>query len=163
VRRWRGPACFQALGYEVVAFGKVSHYGHVQAYGFDHAAYFNYHQDVCVDKAVEWLAARKSGKPPCLLVGTNFPHVPWPDFPAAAQLDHWKSPDSRRVRECDSDAPPAAKLPDTSLDRQPNAGPFIADTKLPQGGMLTNALWRESRGLERIELHWKVEHEPTST
>jgi N-sulfoglucosamine sulfohydrolase len=76
IKKW--PAYFQALGYEVVAFGKVSHYGHVQAYGFDHAAFFNYHQDVCVDKAVEWLAARKSEKPLCLLVGTNFPHVPWP-------------------------------------------------------------------------------------
>jgi uncharacterized sulfatase len=76
IKKW--PAYFQALGYEVVAFGKVSHYAHVQTYGFDHAAFFNYHQDVCVDKAVEWLAARKSDKPLCLLVGTNFPHVPWP-------------------------------------------------------------------------------------
>lgn len=76
IKKW--PAYFQALGYEVVAIGKVSHYGHVQTYGFDYAAYFNYHQDVCVDKAVEWLAARKSDKPLCLLVGTNFPHVPWP-------------------------------------------------------------------------------------
>ena len=33
---------------------------------------------MCVGKAVEWLAARKSDKPLCLLVGTNWPHVPWP-------------------------------------------------------------------------------------
>ena len=76
IKKW--PAWFQALGYEVVAIGKVSHYGHVTTYGFDYAAFYNYHQDVCVEKAVEWLAARKSGKPLCLLVGTNFPHVPWP-------------------------------------------------------------------------------------
>jgi uncharacterized sulfatase len=76
VGKW--PACFQALGYEVVAFGKVAHYAQVTAYGFDHAAFYRYHEDVCVDKAVEWLAARKSDKPLCLMVGTNFPHVPWP-------------------------------------------------------------------------------------
>ena len=78
VKKW--PAYFQALGYEVVAIGKVAHYAQVTTYGFDHAAFYNYHQDVCVDKAVEWLAARKSpaARPLCLIVGTNFPHVPWP-------------------------------------------------------------------------------------
>ena len=77
VKKW--PAYFQALGYEVVAIGKVAHYGQVTTYGFDYAAYFNYHQDVCIEKAVEWLAARKSDRPLCLLVGTNWPHVPWPN------------------------------------------------------------------------------------
>lgn len=76
IKKW--PAYFQALGYEVVAIGKVAHYAQVTTYGFDYAAYYNYHQDVCVQKAVEWLAARKSDKPLCLLVGTNWPHVPWP-------------------------------------------------------------------------------------
>src|SRR6185437_16065385 len=75
IKKW--PAYFQALGYEVVAIGKVSHYGHVTTYGFDYAGYYNYHQDICIQKAVEWLAARKSTKPLCVLVGTNFPHVPW--------------------------------------------------------------------------------------
>ena len=76
LKKW--PAYFQSLGYEVVAFGKVAHYAQVQTYGFDQAAYFNYHQDLCIEKAVEWLAARKSEKPLCFMVGTNFPHVPWP-------------------------------------------------------------------------------------
>jgi len=76
IKKW--PEYFHALGYEVVAIGKVSHYGHVTTYGFDFAGFYNYHQDVCVEKAVEWLAARKSDKPLCLMVGTNFPHVPWP-------------------------------------------------------------------------------------
>jgi uncharacterized sulfatase len=77
IKKW--PAYFQALGYEVVAIGKVAHYAQVTTYGFDYAAYYKYHQDVCVDKAVEWLAARKAtDKPLCLIVGTNFPHVPWP-------------------------------------------------------------------------------------
>lgn len=76
IRKW--PSYFQDLGYQVVAIGKVSHYAQVTTYGFDYAGFFNYHQDVCIDKAVEWLAQRKSRKPLCLLVGTNWPHVPWP-------------------------------------------------------------------------------------
>lgn len=72
------PAYFRALGYTVAAIGKVSHYGHVKDLGFDHASHFNYHQDDCIDAAVKWLASRKSDDPVCLLVGTNWPHVPWP-------------------------------------------------------------------------------------
>jgi uncharacterized sulfatase len=80
VKTW--PAYFQALGYEAVAFGKVAHYAQVTGYGFDHASHFKYHEDDCVEAAVKWLAARKPGKPLCLLVGTNWPHVPWPKEPA---------------------------------------------------------------------------------
>jgi uncharacterized sulfatase len=76
VRLW--PAYFQQLGYEVAAVGKVAHYAQVTGYGFDHASHFKYHEDDCVEAAVKWLAARKPGKPLCLLVGTNWPHVPWP-------------------------------------------------------------------------------------
>ncbi len=76
IKKW--PAYFRDLGYEIVAIGKVAHYAQVQEYGFDHASHFNYHQDDCVQAAVQWLAGRKPGKPLCLLVGTNWPHVPWP-------------------------------------------------------------------------------------
>jgi N-sulfoglucosamine sulfohydrolase len=76
VKKW--PAYFRDLGYEVVAFGKVAHYAQVTEYGFDHASHFKYHEDDCVEAAVKWLAARKSDRPLCLLVGTNWPHVPWP-------------------------------------------------------------------------------------
>lgn len=76
IKKW--PSYFHALGYEVVAIGKVAHYAQVQQYGFDYVADFNYHQDVCIDDAVKWLSERKSDKPLCLMVGTNFPHVPWP-------------------------------------------------------------------------------------
>ncbi|HVK14915.1 MAG TPA: sulfatase [Gemmataceae bacterium] len=76
VRLW--PAYFKDLGYEVVAIGKVAHYAQVRDYGFDHASHFTYHEDDCVEAAVKWLAARKSDKPLCLFVGTNWPHVPWP-------------------------------------------------------------------------------------
>ena len=80
-KRW--PAYFKELGYEVAAVGKVAHYVQVKEYGFDHASHFNYHEDSCVQAAADWVARRKadparSGKPLCLLVGTNWPHVPWP-------------------------------------------------------------------------------------
>src|SRR5947208_6378516 len=76
VKKW--PAYFKELGYEVVAIGKVAHYAQVTDYGFDHVSHFTYHADECVNEAVQWLAGRKSDKPLCLLVGTNWPHVPWP-------------------------------------------------------------------------------------
>lgn len=76
VKLW--PAYFRELGYEVVAIGKVGHYAHVTGYGFDHVSHYKYHQDDCIAAAVAWLAARRSSKPLCLLVGTNWPHVPWP-------------------------------------------------------------------------------------
>lgn len=77
-KRW--PAWFQELGYEVVAIGKVAHYATVRQYGFDHVSHFNYHQDDCIEAAIEWLHQRENtNKPLCLLVGTNWPHVPWPE------------------------------------------------------------------------------------
>ncbi|MFM8930546.1 MAG: sulfatase [Gemmataceae bacterium] len=83
VRKW--PAHFRELGYEVVAFGKVAHYAQVTGYGFDQATHFKYHEDTCIDAAVAWLGQRKAqttpekpAKPLCLVVGTNWPHVPWP-------------------------------------------------------------------------------------
>ncbi len=76
LKKW--PAWFQELGYEVVAIGKVAHYGTVRQYGFDYVSHFNYHQDDCIDAAIAWLEQRTSRKPLCLLVGSNWPHVPWP-------------------------------------------------------------------------------------
>ena len=76
IKKW--PAYFQELGYEVAAVGKVAHYAQVKEYGFDHASHFTYHDDECVEAAVAWLAGRTPTKPLCLFVGTNWPHVPWP-------------------------------------------------------------------------------------
>lgn len=76
VKKW--PAYFQELGYEVVAFGKVAHYEQVTEYGFDLYSHHTFHDDKCIAAAVEWLENRKSDKPLCLMVGTNWPHVPWP-------------------------------------------------------------------------------------
>ena len=72
------PAYLQDAGYEVVSFGKVGHYRQTTEYGFDLAKHFNYHEDIAIDEAIEWLHNRKSDKPLCLFVGTNWPHVPWP-------------------------------------------------------------------------------------
>ncbi len=73
------PAYLQELGYEVVSFGKVGHYRQTAAYGFDLARHFGYHEDVAIPKALEWLRERESDQPLCLFVGTNWPHVPWPE------------------------------------------------------------------------------------
>ena len=83
VRKW--PAYFRDLGYDTAAIGKTAHYVQAREYGFDHASHFNYHEDDCVEAAVRWLAERARAaapgpgrKPLCLIVGTNWPHVPWP-------------------------------------------------------------------------------------
>lgn len=75
------PAYFQELGYEVVAFGKVSHYKHTSDYGFDYFAHDMFHDHQGIPAAVEFLEKRErgAGKPLCILVGSNWPHVPWPE------------------------------------------------------------------------------------
>lgn len=75
------PAYLQDCGYEVVAFGKVSHYGHTREYGFDHFAHDTFHDHKAIPAALRWLRERKSVRPLCLLVGSNWPHVPWPEDP----------------------------------------------------------------------------------
>src|SRR5436190_15855185 len=64
------PAYLKELGYEVVAFGKISHYQHTGDYGFDFFAHDKFHEDIAVAAALKWLRARKSMKPLCLFVGT---------------------------------------------------------------------------------------------
>lgn len=76
LKKW--PAHFRDLGYEVAAIGKTAHYAQVKDYGFDHFSHFKYHEDDCITAAVDWLNKRESDKPLCLIVGTNWPHVPWP-------------------------------------------------------------------------------------
>src|SRR5687768_7570865 len=73
------PAYLKELGYEVVAFGKVSHYQHTGDYGFDHFAHDKYHEDVAIPNGIKWLRERKAEKPLCIFFGTNWPHVPWPN------------------------------------------------------------------------------------
>ena len=72
------PAYLQEQGYEVASFGKVAHYNHGSYYGFDHVAGEGGGNYTGITLAAEWLKQRKSDKPLCLMVGTNWPHVPWP-------------------------------------------------------------------------------------
>jgi N-sulfoglucosamine sulfohydrolase len=117
-KRW--PAWFQGLGYEVAAIGKVAHYATVQQYGFDHVSHFGYHEDSCIDAAVKWLENRSSHKPLCLLVGTNWPHVPWPEN-ANAQSTAQRLPqtlvDTPQTREWWARYAEAVKLADRDLGR----------------------------------------------
>ncbi len=99
------PAYLQELGYEVVSFGKVGHYRQTAEYGFDIAKHFGYHDDVAVDEAIKWLRNRGSDKPLCLFVGTNWPHVPWPEDVSGIDPDklvvppnHVDTPTSRQWR-----------------------------------------------------------------
>ncbi len=73
------PSYLQELGYEVVSFGKVGHYAQTPEYDFDLARRYGYHEDIAIPEAIEWLRNRKSEKPLCLFVGSNWPHVPWPE------------------------------------------------------------------------------------
>jgi N-sulfoglucosamine sulfohydrolase len=73
------PAYLKELGYEVVAFGKVSHYKYTADYGFDSFALDGFHQHASVPAALKFLRERKSGQPLCIFVGSNWPHVPWPE------------------------------------------------------------------------------------
>lgn len=79
IKKW--PAYFQELGYEVVSFGKVSHYKHTVDYGFDHFSDDGFHQHQSITNAIAWLKARRKegAKPLCLMIGSNWPHVPWPE------------------------------------------------------------------------------------
>jgi arylsulfatase A-like enzyme len=104
IRKW--PSYFQALGYEVVAYGKVSHYKHTVDYGFDSFAHDGFHEDVAVPEAVKFLRKRgKTSKPLCLMVGTNWPHVPWPNSAEGYDADkvppapgNVETPESREAR-----------------------------------------------------------------
>ena len=73
------PAYLKELGYEVAAFGKVSHYKHTADYGFDYFAHDGFHDAKAIPAALKWLKARTNNQPLCLFVGSNWPHVPWPE------------------------------------------------------------------------------------
>lgn len=81
IKKW--PAYFQELGYEVVAFGKVAHYRHTEDYGFDYFAHDTFHDHAGIPAAIEFMEKRNpaTAKPLCIFVGSNWPHVPWPEQP----------------------------------------------------------------------------------
>jgi len=72
------PEYLEELGYEVAAFGKVSHYNHGKHYKFKNTQFEAYHDHRGIPAAIDFLRERDASKPLCLFVGTNWPHVPWP-------------------------------------------------------------------------------------
>jgi len=99
------PAYLHELGYEVVAFGKVAHYKQGADYGFDHVSHDGFHEDDCIDAALEFLKKRSSDRRLCLFVGTNWPHVPWPQAVPDRTTDsfvppptHVDTPETRQWR-----------------------------------------------------------------
>ena len=91
------PAWLKELGYEVVAFGKVAHYEHGSLYGFDYCGFERFHDHRGISAAIAFLERRISTAPLCLIVGTHWPHVPWPP-------------------QDDRHSPPALRLPATHVD-----------------------------------------------
>jgi N-sulfoglucosamine sulfohydrolase len=98
------PAYLQELGYEVASFGKVAHYGHGSYYKFDVVEGEGFHRHESIGMAVNYLNGRKSEKPLAMFVGTNWPHVPWPEMssydPAKIKLppEHFDTPEFRKSR-----------------------------------------------------------------
>lgn len=91
IRKW--PSYFKELGYEVAAFGKVSHYRHTADYGFDVFAHDAFHDPEGVPAALRFLRSRKQGAGPlCLMVGSNWPHVPWPEKDGVHRAEELKLP-----------------------------------------------------------------------
>jgi uncharacterized sulfatase len=88
----------------VASFGKVAHYGHGPEYGFDVVGGEGFHRYEGIPLSVEFLKKRSREKPVCLFVGTNWPHVPWPEMsaydPAAIKLppEHFDTPQMRLSR-----------------------------------------------------------------
>lgn len=102
------PGLLRSLGYEVVAFGKVSHYQHTADYGFDHFAFDAYQDHRGIAAAREWLEKRSENKdekrPLAIFVGSNWPHVPWPPASgydaekATVPANHLNTPEYRQAR-----------------------------------------------------------------
>ena len=100
----RLPAYLKELGYEVVSFGKTSHYAHVTEQGFDRAEHYGYHDHAGVEASIDFLKRRESKKPLALFFGTNWPHVPLPEpesvDPATVRVQpmHIDTPEFRHYR-----------------------------------------------------------------
>jgi uncharacterized sulfatase len=109
------PAYLHDLGYEVVAFGKVSHYQQTGMYGFDHFEHDKFHDPDGISAAVNWLKVRRDKRPLAIFVGSNWPHVPWPDTTEGYQPGELKLP---------------PKTPDTAVTRDARARYYAAVSRL---------------------------------
>ncbi len=69
---------FQALDYEIAAFGKVRHGGEKSRDKWDHGIEHYGSGTVIAEEIASFLAQRDDNRPLLLLVGSNPPHVPWP-------------------------------------------------------------------------------------
>ena len=101
------PAYLQQLGYEVAAFGKISHGEAARATeaGFDHVNRMP--RDVNINAIERYLQSRDSNKDLCLFIGSSATHIllgPWPQNegydPNAINLppSHYDTPETREYR-----------------------------------------------------------------
>ncbi len=97
------PPTLRALGYEVVAIGKVGHIDYAKNDGFDSVVGPNqgFEDTAAVAK---FFATRDTSKPLCLFVGTRHPHTVWSTNvtydPAAVKIPptHFDDPVARSER-----------------------------------------------------------------
>ena len=68
------PSYLKDLGYEVVSFGKVSHYQHTGDYGFDHFAHDKFHEDIAVSAAIA--ASRQYASAPTAFPNSSLSGAP---------------------------------------------------------------------------------------
>jgi N-sulfoglucosamine sulfohydrolase len=143
------PAYLQELGYEVASFGKVAHYGHGPYYGFDVVGGEGFARYEGIGLAADFLKNRQATKPLCLFVGTNWPHVPWPESseyePANIKLppEHVDTPQTRlwrtryysAVTKADDDLGTILSAVDHTLDAKNTFVFFTSDhgAQLPFG------------------------------
>ncbi len=143
------PAYLQELGYEVASFGKVAHYGHGPFYHFDVVGGEGGGNYTGVGLAVEFLNNRQSEKPLALFVGTNWPHVPWPETsdydPSAIKLPleqidtplmrKWRSRYYTAVTKADDDFGQVLEAVERKLDARNTFVLFTSDhgAQLPFG------------------------------
>lgn len=112
------PAYLHDQGYEVVAFGKVSHYKQTGMYGFDHYEHDSFHDPEGIPAAIRWLRARKDkSKPLAIFIGSNWPHVPWPTTTEGYRPDAIKLP---------------SQTVDTPITRDARARYYAAVSRLDQ-------------------------------
>ena len=121
VKKW--PAYFQDLGYEVVADrqGGPLRPGD-RSTGSTTPATSSTTRTTASRRRSKWLEARKPGKPLCLLVGTNWPHVPWPKE-SAVDPDRLTLPAD--LGGYAGDPPGAGPLPRRGRQRRPRPRPGL--------------------------------------
>lgn len=72
------PSDWHEIGYEVIAYGKVSYYRHTSDYGFEHFEHDGFHDHASIPAALRFPEEQDNDRPLCIFVGSNWPRAPYP-------------------------------------------------------------------------------------